>query len=68
MSNVHRVIHTEANCKDNVDAWDDVNGHAPKVEEANDISESADYDEDDHDADLDVTEKEKGDTKDADHG
>ena len=56
MSNVHRVIHTEANCKDNVDAWDDVNGHAPKVEEANDISESADYNEDDHDADLDVTE------------
>ena len=57
MSDMYGVINTETNCKDNVDAGDDVNGDAPEMEKSNNISESGDHNEDDHNADLNVAEK-----------
>lgn len=37
MSNVARVVNTESNGEDDADAWDDVNGDAPEVKEANEV-------------------------------
>ena len=37
MTNMDRVVNTEANCKDNVDARDDVDCDAPEMKESNNI-------------------------------
>ena len=56
-----RVVHTETHRQDDVDAGDDVDGDVPEVKEADDVSETEGDHEDDHQADLEVTEKEEGD-------
>ena len=56
-----RIVNTKTNCKDNVDAGDDVDGDVPEVEEADNVCEGDDDDADDEDADADVGEEEEGD-------
>ena len=67
MANMNRVVNTQTNSEHNVDAGDDVNGDAPDMEETNNICESADHNDDDHEADLNVTKKKKGNNKYTDH-
>ena len=54
MTNMYRVVNAQANCKDNVDTGDDVNCDAPEMKESNNICQSADYNDDDHNTDLNV--------------
>ena len=56
-----RVVHTETHRQDDVDAGDDVDGDVPEVKEADDVSETQCDHENDHEADLEVTEEEEGD-------
>ena len=56
-----RVVHTQTHCQDNVDAGDHVDGDVPEVKEAHDVGETEDDHEDDHEADMGVTEEEEGD-------
>ena len=61
MGNMARVVDTESDRKDDIDAGDDVNGDAPEVEEANNIYEgSDDHDEGEEDHEN-VAEEEGGD-------
>ena len=55
------VVDTEPHGEHDVDAGDDVDGDPPEVEEADDVGETESDHEDDHKADLDVTEEEEGD-------
>ena len=54
MADVDAVVNAKANGEDYVDAGDDVNGDAPEVEEADDVSEGEDDGQDDQDADPKV--------------
>ena len=58
---MNRVVHTETHCQNQVDAGDDVDGDVPEVKEADDVGKTEGDHEDDHEADLDVTEEEEGD-------
>ena len=42
MANMHRIIHTESNSKDNIYTGDDINGDVPEVKKSNDIGQSDD--------------------------
>ena len=64
MADVDRVVYTETNSQDDVDAGDDVDSDIPEVEEADDICKTECDHEDDHETDLDIAEEEEGD---ADH-
>ena len=55
MSDMNRIIHAQSNSEDKVNAGYDVNGYVPEVQESNDVSESKDYNEVDHDTDADVS-------------
>ena len=61
MADVDRVVHTEADTEHDVNAGDDVDSDVPEVEKANDVSETDGDHEDDHETDLDITEKEERD-------
>ena len=63
-----RIVDTEPDGEDDVDARDDVDGDVPEVEEADDVSEGDDDDADDVDADADVCEQHKGDQGHRGHG
>ena len=65
---VDRIVDTEPDGEDDVDARDDVDGDVPEVEEANDVSEGDDDDADDVDADAEVGEEEEGDDGDGSDG
>ena len=67
MTYVDRVVNTESNGKNNIDAGDDVYGDIPEMKESNNVSEGEYHNQDDHNADLDVTEKKKSDNKNTDH-
>ena len=61
MTNVDRVVHTEADTEHNVDAGDDVNSDVPEVKEANDVGKTDRNHEDNHETDLDIAEEEERD-------
>ena len=61
MADVDTVVNAQADGKDNVDAGDDVDGDVPEVKETDDVGETEGNHEDDHEADLEVTEEEEGD-------
>ena len=67
MTYVDRIVNTESDGKNNVDTGDDVDGDVPEMKESNNVSEGEDYNQDDHDAYLDVTEKKKSDNKNTNH-
>ena len=54
-----RVVYTETNSQDDVDAGDDVDSDVPEVEKANDVSETDGDHEDNHETDLDIAEEEE---------
>ena len=67
MAYVDRVVHAESDGKDNVDAGDDVNSDLPEMKEPNNISEGENHNQDDHDTDLNIAEKEKSNNENTDH-
>jgi hypothetical protein len=57
MTDMNRVVDTEPNSKNKVDTRYDIIGHVPEVQKPNNISQSENYNQDDHDTDLNVAEK-----------
>ena len=43
MTDMDRIVHTETNGEDNVDARDKVDVNSPEVEEANNVSQGHDH-------------------------
>ena len=68
MANMHRIIHTKSNCKDNVYTWDDVNSDVPEVKKSDDIGQSDDDNSENHEANGDICEEYQCDDKNTDHG
>ena len=67
MTDMNRVVDTEPNSKNNVDTRNDINCDVPEVEKSNNISQSEDYNQDDHDTDLNVAEKKESNNKNTNH-
>ena len=67
MTYVDRIVNTESYGKNNVDTGDDIDGDVPEMKESNNVSEGEDYNQDDHDTYLDVTEKKESHNKNTDH-
>jgi hypothetical protein len=57
MANMHRIINTESNCKDNVYTGDDVNSDVPEVKKSDDIGQSDDNNGENHEANGDICEE-----------
>jgi len=68
MSDMNRIIHAQSNSEDKVDAGDDVNGDIPEVKKADDIGQSDDNDDENHETDRNISEKYQSDNKDTKHG
>ena len=66
MTNMSRIVNTEPDGKNNVDAGDNVDGDVPKVKEANYVNNSYSDDEKNEKADWKVGEKQEGNDEDAD--
>ena len=47
VTNVDRVVHTEADSQHDVDTGDDVDGDVPEMQKAHDVHESEDHSEED---------------------
>ena len=63
-----RVVHTQPYSNDNVDAGDDVNGDAPEVKEADNVSEGEDDNTKHHQTNLKVGQEDKSDDKNTENG
>ena len=68
MSNMNRVIHTKSDGEDKVDARDDINGDIPEVKKANNIDQSDDDDDENHETDRNISKKYQSDHEDTKHG
>ena len=65
---MNRVIHTKSDGEDKVDARDDINGDIPEVKKANNIDQSDDDDDENHETDRNISKKYQGDQEDTKHG
>ena len=63
-----RIVDTEADSKDDIDAGDDVDGDAPEVEEANEVDEGEEDGGEDEDAEAEAAEEKEGDDQDSEQG
>lgn len=68
MGNMARIVDTEADSKDDIDAGDDVDGDAPEVEEANEVDEGEEDGGEDEDAEAEAAEEKEGDDQDSEQG
>ena len=68
MADVDAVVDAQPNGEDNVDAGDDINGDAPEVKKANNVSECEDNGEDNQETDLDVGEEQEDHSSNAGQG
>ena len=66
MANMHRIIHTQSNSKDNVYAGDDIDSDVPEVKKSDDIGQSDDNNSENHEANGYIREKYQCDDKDTD--
>ena len=67
MPDMDRVIHTKPNCKNNVDAWDDIDSDVPEVKKADDIGQGDDDNGENHEADGNIGKKYQSDDKNTNH-
>ena len=65
---MNRIIHAESYSEDKVDAGDDVDGDIPEVKKADDIGQSDDNDDENHETDRNISEKYQSDNEDTKHG
>ena len=64
MSHVDRVVNTQSNGKYYRHTGNDINGHVPEVEKANNVGQSEDYTGEDNDTDAEVGKEDEGDDHD----
>ena len=57
MANMNRIIHTESNSKDNVNAGDYIDSDVPEVKKSDDIGQSDDNNGENHEANGDICEE-----------
>ena len=68
MGNMARVVDTESDRKDDIDAGDDVNGDAPEVEETYEVNEGEKDGGEDKDTEAEAAEEEEGDDQHREQG